>query len=519
MRKFDWPALAYGAAALCMPSVLLFNLYNRNSEHGNIVFMHVALLALALAAAGLAQFLVLRRLAGGPSALIVMAAFWAGFWFFGAVRLNLLPGMPGGALALAMLGLVFGIFAALRFLKPPFGDFTPVFVTASLVLVAMFAANFAPALHSHVSFRLARAGVSDMGGMRPSHFEIELDGRRPVFEIRRQFSVDEGLPKPDIYWIHLDGAVSLGTFGRHWGVDRDDFRQALAERGFLLYEDAILRNAKNTYAAMPMLLSPDFYDNYWGVVLGSLPQGMRREILLELNPIMQADGVDYYEDILPYFEVFAAFLHAGYRLYGVNEWWGILDEGRITGQRQPPLREAWNHFLRSDLPGLLAATIPMPIAMGRTVDAVYLGEPGASAPRFEFFSHYETHNFSWGLFLPEEQQGLPAEVYHRMLELYIPAYNSALENALAQIDGILARNPDAVIVLQGDHGPHSLYTQEHLLETFSRENALEIAHSVFSAVRIPDIYGGLDAPLHPLNIGRELVNRFVGGNYALLGFE
>jgi len=40
--------------------------------------------------------------------------------------------------------------------------------------------------------------------------------------------------------------------------------------------------------------------------------------------------------------------------------------------------------------------------------------------------------------------------------------------------------------------------------------------SAFSAVRIPQIYGGLDAPLDPRNISRELVNRFVGENYELL---
>jgi hypothetical protein len=51
---------------------------------------------------------------------------------------------------------------------------------------------------------------------------------------------------------------------------------------------------------------------------------------------------------------------------------------------------------------------------------------------------------------------------------------------------------------------------------YTKEQIVELMHSVFSAVRIPDEYGGLDEPIAPLNITRELINRFVGDNYELL---
>lgn len=55
-----------------------------------------------------------------------------------------------------------------------------------------------------------------------------------------------------------------------------------------------------------------------------------------------------------------------------------------------------------------------------------------------------------------------------------------------------------------------------LAEDFTEEEDIHLHHSVMSAVRISEQYGGLDMPLDPRNITRELVNRFVGENYELL---
>jgi hypothetical protein len=88
---------------------------------------------------------------------------------------------------------------------------------------------------------------------------------------------------------------------------------------------------------------------------------------------------------------------------------------------------------------------------------------------------------------------------------------------LASIDEILARNPDAVIVLQADHGLHRGITQEFMVEIgVEHDYIMEMAYSVFTAMRIPESLGGLDAPVAPLNVTRVLVNRFVGQNYNMV---
>jgi hypothetical protein len=100
---------------------------------------------------------------------------------------------------------------------------------------------------------------------------------------------------------------------------------------------------------------------------------------------------------------------------------------------------------------------------------------------------------------------------------YPPQHRYAAKVVLGYIDLILAHDPDAVIVVEADHGLHAEANRDTLLAAGGTEEDVRVMqNSVMSAVRIPDKWGGLDAPLDPLNISRVLVNRFVGENYTLL---
>ena len=86
------------------------------------------------------------------------------------------------------------------------------------------------------------------------------------------------------------------------------------------------------------------------------------------------------------------------------------------------------------------------------------------------------------------------------------------------IDLILEADPDAVIVLQADHGLH-MYTAEQIERVLGAGSATNIWNSVFSAIRVPAQYQTSDeqyALANPLNISRYIVNRFVGENYSYL---
>ena len=109
-----------------------------------------------------------------------------------------------------------------------------------------------------------------------------------------------------------------------------------------------------------------------------------------------------------------------------------------------------------------------------------------------------------------------------------PAHHSfSAKVLLMYIDLILEHDPDAVIVLQADHGLHGLPGQigvEGVMELFSctAEEAVSIWHSTMSAVRLPDELMTLENEKilsDPRNISRFLVNNFVGENYEYIPYE
>ena len=188
---------------------------------------------------------------------------------------------------------------------------------------------------------------------------------------------------------------------------------------------------------------------------------------------------------------------------------------------KPYLGGRWQRYTRTYLPGLLSMTTPLPnfphepvgydVALIRHLENI---EPVANLTWFEIM---DGHMGSVKHRVTEHTE-VPGSLRY---DLY-PAlgFEYVFWRVISEIDLILARNPNAVIVLQSDHGFHLDSTQDHLLEQgYTMEQVLELTHSVFSAMRIPDEYGGLEESVAPLNITRVLVNRFVGKNYELLPKE
>ena len=491
----------YTAGAVSMPVILLFNLYNRQADDVHVVFSHILIMALLLSLAGLLMFLVLERFVGAEESIILLALLWAVFWFFGALRRYVFTNISGTMLILLIVIALAMVLALLLKLKPPLKDFSPVFGTLSVVFVAMLLINAAPALYRNIA-------------IGPGNEEAH--GPLSDIPIRRSFDVNHSLPMPDIFWIHLDGMVSLETAEYFFGICQENTRYELARRGFIIYENAYLRNAAGTSVAMPMLLSPSVYDNFFGELLDNIEEGFGHEVRDELNPILAANGINIFDDINPYFELLVALLYRGYRINGFNAWWNYLDAVRISGEdnRSLPSR-IWNSFAMSDFPRILLETTPIPLGLflEGPFDIVYLDMPESyQRAEFTWIFYGYTHARLWYRFDTS---------YHgnteKRIDLYPLAYEAITDAMFSAIDDIKQRNPNAVIVLQSDHGLHMKDTQLHLDDIgMPRETSLLLSHSVFSAMFIPDEYGGLDEPVHPLNITRLLVNRYVGENYHLL---
>jgi len=334
-------------------------------------------------------------------------------------------------------------------------------------------------------------------------------GARP-FYIKQCFRIDPALPSPNILWLHLDGMMSLGTAERFWGESQEHLRHEFASRGFLIYEDALL-NAENTRAALAALFSPAFYDSFLGAHMA--------EAMRELHSSRQAPGALAtvglrFIDVSESYELFGSLTASGYEIIvpNVGNWGGILP---IIVSHSIP---RWLHsFVTGDLLQILWFNTPLALLLVRIVEG--FGEADLSSylsyslgPRFvlDFLDYTHISQVS------RMDPSLTA-VDFTAVHLYPLAFEHMAQRTLYIVDAVLEENPNVVIVLQADHGFHVYQTQRHLIDQgYSLSQVLELMHSVFSAVRIPPQYGGLDAPIAPLNISRELVNRFVGENYVLL---
>jgi len=480
----------YYTAAFLMPSVLLFDLYNRNRVENHIVFTHVLILAGVLAILGTLLFLAFKQVAKSSEvALLLCLLFWLCFWLFealfGIVAIFYATISSTRLIMMLVAVLVFSVMMFRRY-EPPFVKVRPVFNALAISLVALFIFNMLPGVnHEFMLHHVKVAGLNEEDA---------------PFYIKREFFIDQALPSPDIYWVHVDGMMSMETVERFWGVSQEHLREDLAYRGFMVYPNAEL-NAGYTASALAALLSPAFYDSFFRVLLDETETELRVSRQRSNTDALAQVGLTF-RYVSLYYELLSALIERGYEIQGRDSNHLVA---RYTG--------LWHSFLGSagDLPELLNLTTPLSITPITERIEIVAGQPNYDCEpqaRFIWRGYIDTHVHQFWRHDPT----LTARDY-TAIHVYPLAYAQIARRALNFVDTILEENPNAVIIIQADHGFHSDVTQLHLLnQGYSLEFVMELVHSVFSAVRMPPKYGGLDSPIAPLNISRELVNRFVGEN-------
>jgi len=101
-------------------------------------------------------------------------------------------------------------------------------------------------------------------------------------------------------------------------------------------------------------------------------------------------------------------------------------------------------------------------------------------------------------------------------EVYIEGYRNQAEYAATQVMKIVKeiqqKSPDAIIIVQGDHGPGAYYEQEDP----ESSNLDEKAH-ILNAYYFPDgDYSGIPEDITPVNSFRVILNQFFGTDLELL---
>jgi len=561
--SYDYNAITSGrldkylhsAAAILFPNMFLFDLYNRNFVLNHIPFINTLIIAGVLSIISFAVFFAFRLIVKSyESAIIMIFLFWTKFWFWGqmySVVNNLIESFTTQLLLIFLFIIFCVVTISVRRYSPKLNKVSLVFNVLSVCAIVFFIINFAPGLRREVRIIIATRSDNALAFMK-------------------DFNVDHTLPTPDIYWIHMDGMMSMETVETFFDIPVDTLRDELGKRNFNIYENAELYGGYTKFS-LPALFSPAFYDSGYGAILNDVNNmlAVQRHPLLSNRLAQHGFGPS---DML-YNETLNALAEKGYYIVPIAQYWGPFmtlypfDRFYCWGIEAQTEADKYirigDTFAKGfiDLFELLSVTTPLAPLMEllqqliteiterdlipvteriwtsvpehtervnfitentlntpheRFIYRALVDSLSAPSPKFTFMTYHFTHPYRWDYPTMNPWYDQITEDTPR-LDLHNQVYEYASLVMLNSIDEILERNPNAVIVIQSDHGIHLTDHQEYLLDLgYTEAEILELQFSVMSAVRIPEQYGCLGAPLAPLNISRELVNRFVGENYTLL---
>jgi hypothetical protein len=542
-------------AALCAPNIVLLNLYVQNHYRG-IRLLHTFGFGLIVALFSTAVFLALwkfTRLRG--KALIIGVLFWAAFWFFHQMY-ALFNSQLVAQWAFAALLLLAIVFACFKFQKYTVPTYVLNTIAGTLCCLAFYNA------FSAISVRLGK-------NMRPENVP---------YEIKTSFTVDTALPHPNVYFVQTDAMVGFDTINRYFGDSQGTLKSELNNRGFVINDTAKLY-AGGTFIGVPMLTSPTFFDSYAkNIISGTKKLTNNSDKKIDVNTQFfekfQEDGVailDYqYGSVLNNNELAQSFIDAGYSqaANGVLDFGGsaVIEKfynGLINATENgddteiltaPPVGDVFRQRFVDLLINTSALTLcgtTLANAISHRNSDAYLPQSIDYLPQYEdivnryiepivdddrarqvvriLYDMLQTTKEPRLLYLVEgiahyyfyfDENGHQREGANGLGvgEMYLQ-WQWAAKVMLACVDMILEQDPDAVIVLESDHGFHGYEYDEMRKDGYTEEDMRNLHYSVMSAVRIPPQYGTLSEPLDPLDITRYMVNNCVGENYEYLYYE
>lgn len=552
--------ILYALAVVLAPGIPVFYLYGNNAAQG-IVFSHFVIFSAVLALVSLVLYLAISKLyLPSRRTVILLVVFWILFWFLPQIVRTILGGFIDN-IYFAFVAISIVIFIAYILRNVNVNGL--VANTVSVMLCVLFAFNFVPEAITVVIGSIRRSEQSASGALHNGS--------------NAGFYIDDTLPKPNIYWIHMDGMIGFSAVEQYFGDCQSELKQELSQRGFLINEEARL-DAGYTRVAIPSMLSPVFYDSYLSAILSEHSHLTRSDRENAVYKSMTDDDVSL-NNALQNLELFEAVAMAGYDVVGTSGWpfleipisyrnsTMLFDTPSGSMITHDPAMPDYNRFslfanliidasaltlFKYEINGLIDTKRPptnyLPVPEYSSATDVYTtGVSSGMAWMVRAMEHTKTFDEPFIIYFINmsahvEDLGSRGRAYifdengeRRMLledededindvMRYLPQHKYAAKEMLAMVDTILKNDPDAVIILQGDHGIHGIgtgsmyYDTDFMLERgYSLEDQLNLNMHVISAVRIPPQYGSLDEPLDPLDISRYLVNTFIGaGNYDYL---
>lgn len=381
----------------------------------------------------------------------------------------------------------------------------------------------------------------------------------PIEVAEYEAKVDSATPSPNVYWFLCDGMLGFDAMEQYFGDSQEELTQELTDRGFAINKSAAFESGHWTRIAIPALMCPHYYDEYLQEALSDHENAvaMREQPNLQLDDArvnnetilsfrekgyttatISISGPYFYQTTNFYYYIDARFKtprdyesvprlvenlnpedteFSESRLYAYQL--GEVFLGGIPGKIYDYFFSKDNlaeEELKTDFDG--TSDVLLGSDGGKInyalVESLYdaIHSPDISAPKFvivhDFLAHYPFDLDENGNKVTDDKS----------IWSYPGQHTYAGKVLVNLIDMVLEADPNAVIVLQADHGLHEM-TLDQITQAFGADAALDIWNSVFSAIRVPEQYLNGDehyALSNPLNLSRYLINSFVGLNDSYL---
>gem|GEM_PF-3537254 len=347
---------------------------------------------------------------------------------------------------------------------------------------------------------------------------------------------------PNIYYFIFDTMLSLETAQKYFGVDPGDFNQTMEDMGFTIIRNAGFEGMRLTVPSFASMFSPDLYDSAFSFIMEEFREAAYRpdanfvdtqnlfyqrylNVFIEgyNNPqfVRELKNHGYvtilrpgnkYSDPPNYYDIFYPrgvldnFFNDIFRVFyaatPIDDIWRIFTGVRLSSLAIGDIeasRLSYVYKPYTEQPAIFAEDV---------IDIISLDTGPKYALMHIILPHYP--------FAFEEAGSinLSKESFH------IKRYKGQYEYTLRYITGImrqvLEKDPEAVIVIQGDHGITENYLDMSGFD-FDKLSHKAIGSDVFLAVYVPG-GRGLEAwdNMTALNIPRMIMNEYFGGGFKLL---
>ena len=531
--------LLFCIIAVLPPNIFMFHFYSKNADY--VDYWHVFIVSAVFSIGGLLLYWIISRIGKSQQRSSLVCVFlWIMFFTIFPLYRNFKPlyhlelNLTVKTLlvlipVLVFTVIIFNIGHRIKHIE--------IFKILAVFETVVFLFNFIQASAIYVSDKTVIVSESNY---------------------KTSFVVDTSSPSPNIYWLHMDGMLGFRAMEYFFNDPQIKFETMLSERGFVVNREAEFEAGHNTVIAIPALMSPFFYDKVmfsWMISTNLLVN--KKYFYTKITP------VDLLKARLNN-ELITAFNAKRYQTNTIAtmDFYYFLTTNLFYFRNRKVKYDFTNLAIAeqltkwNNLRELINLTTPI-IFISRTLQNYIIVEAYKKYLNVESIKEYDVDtneiygNFYgkhgkdiWHInalseifdgpqprmtiihdlnahvpFVLNEEGAIINRKGEEMFDLYNypPQHHFVRNYLIALIDLIITNDPDAVIVVQADHGLHHENSRKQILSSGGTEDEVRLIYNqTMSAVRIPDKWGGLDAPLDPLNITRVLVNRYVGQNYELL---